>query len=318
MSPSGLVYAVIVALWAAVLIPVWLRRHDDAAVTRSADRYSQAMRTLSRRPAKIDRREMVMPRRPATAPLVDAPRAVPRHEVSSRVDGGPGRRRPARPASVRAASARLARRRARSLLVLAGLTLLLAGLAAFGVVSVWVVLPTALLLVGFLVHLRLQARRAASRQRSLRRPEAAPPAERTPTMDLSRAVVVETKGHTLGAAEAVLASGTASGAAASAGGAGEFEAADAWRPQHWPLPTYVTKPKAIRPIRVIDLTTPGAWTSGRLLDDEAESAEQTVAEAHLAEKELDAIIEQAAPASSEQSAQQSGQHAAQHRRVVND
>ena len=65
-----------------------------------------------------------------------------------------------------------------------------------------------------------------------------------------------------------------------------------WRPKHWPLPTYVTKPKAIRPIRVIDLTTPGAWTSGRLLDDGVESAEQTVAAAQLAEKELDAIIEQ--------------------------
>lgn len=307
MSPSGLVYAVIVALWAAVLIPVWLRRHDDAAVTRSADRYSQAMRTLSRRPARIDRREMVMPARPVAAPLVDAPRAVPRHEVSSRV-GGASRRGSARPASVRAASARLARRRTRSLLVLTGLTLVLAGLWAFGVVPVWAVLPTALLLVGFVVHLRLQARRAAARLRTRRQPEAAPVVAPTPSMDLSRAVVVETKGDTLGAAETeVVAGETVAG-----------PATDAWRPEHWPLPTYVTKPKAIRPIRVIDLTTPGAWTSGRLLDDDVESAEQTVAEAHLAEKELDAIIEQAAPESSEQSAQQSGQHAAQHRRVVND
>jgi len=304
VSPSGLVYAVIVALWAAVLIPVWLRRHDDAAVTRSADRYSQAMRTLSRRPARIDRREMVMPARPAAAPLVDAPRAVPRHEVSSRV-GGVSRRGSARPASVRAASVRLARRRTRSLLVLTGLTLVLAGLWAFGFVPVWAVLPAALLLVGFVVHLRLQARRAAARLRTRRQPEAAPVAAApTPSMDLSRAVVVETKGDTLGAAEMEVAAGETVAAPAT----------DAWRPEHWPLPTYVTKPKAIRPIRVIDLTTPGAWTSGRLLDDDVESAEQTVAEAHLAEKELDAIIEQAAPESGEQS----GQHAGQQRRVVND
>ena len=86
-------------MWAAVLIPIWLRRHDDAAENRSADRYSQAMRTLSRRPARIDRREMVMPARhesPAD-PLVDATsRGSPARRVTSEAPAaavGPARRR---------------------------------------------------------------------------------------------------------------------------------------------------------------------------------------------------------------------------------
>jgi len=31
-----------------------------------------------------------------------------------------------------------------------------------------------------------------------------------------------------------------------------------------PLPTYVSAPKAPRSVRIVDLTKPGAWTSGRL------------------------------------------------------
>jgi hypothetical protein len=68
---------------------------------------------------------------------------------------------------------------------------------------------------------------------------------------------------------------------------------EAWRPQSWPLPTYVNKPKAIRPVRVIDLTTPGAWTSGRLLDDEVEPTEEVLAAAEETTLELDAIVDRA-------------------------
>ena len=35
---------------------------------------------------------------------------------------------------------------------------------------------------------------------------------------------------------------------------------NAWQPTEIPAPTYVTAPKALTPRRVIDLTTPGAWT----------------------------------------------------------
>ena len=64
---------------------------------------------------------------------------------------------------------------------------------------------------------------------------------------------------------------------------------EAWRPNPLPLPTYVTAPKAVRPIRVIDLTSPGAWTSGRLFDDDL-AMEDVLAE-QVASDELDELLE---------------------------
>lgn len=45
---TGLIYVVIIALWAAVLIPIWLRRHDQISEVRSTARFSSAMRSLGR------------------------------------------------------------------------------------------------------------------------------------------------------------------------------------------------------------------------------------------------------------------------------
>ena len=44
---TGLIYVVIIALWAAVLIPIWLRRHDQISEVRSTARFSSAMKSLS-------------------------------------------------------------------------------------------------------------------------------------------------------------------------------------------------------------------------------------------------------------------------------
>ena len=43
---TGLIYVVIIALWAAVLIPIWLRRHDQISEVRSTARFSSAMKSL--------------------------------------------------------------------------------------------------------------------------------------------------------------------------------------------------------------------------------------------------------------------------------
>ncbi len=45
---TGLIYVVIIALWAAVLIPIWLRRHDQISEVRSTARFSSAMKTLGK------------------------------------------------------------------------------------------------------------------------------------------------------------------------------------------------------------------------------------------------------------------------------
>ena len=43
---TGLIYVVIIALWAAVLIPMWLRRHDRISEVRSTKKFSTAMASL--------------------------------------------------------------------------------------------------------------------------------------------------------------------------------------------------------------------------------------------------------------------------------
>lgn len=324
MSASGLVYAAIVLMWAAVLIPMWVRRHDAGNEGRSAERFGQAMRVLSRRESSMDRREIVLPASPrATGATAAAVSGGSRRSVGSpavtarRIPATTPARRPAatRPSSA-AARASLARRRARTLAVLGGLAVLLGVLALLSVVPSWAPLPIGLLLVGFVVHLRLEARRAQRRRSQRQVPSSrggrgsGGGAERLPTTartrpaqpreelpeeeraDTSRALVVETKG-TLASATVAAGLGVEDGPAVADRGAEPMPepAADDWQPNPLPLPTYVSAPKAMRPIRVIDLTTPGAWTSGRLLDDEVPVVADALATAEADAEELDALLE---------------------------
>lgn len=168
------------------------------------------------------------------------------------------------------------------MLVLLGVTVLLVALAALSVVPWWSPIPVAALLVAFLVHLRLQARRSGhvrtKRPREAERPEPVPTesggASVAPTRHSAPTVDEEA-------------------AAPAAPEQSDYDEA-AWRPQSWPLPTYVTKPKAMRPVQVIDLTTPGAWTSGALLEDTAETPDEVLAAAEETTMELDAIVDRAA------------------------
>ena len=48
LDVTGLIYIVIIALWAAVLIPMWLRRHDQISEVRSTARFENSMARLGR------------------------------------------------------------------------------------------------------------------------------------------------------------------------------------------------------------------------------------------------------------------------------
>ena len=308
MSGSGLIYAAIALMWAAVLIPMWLRNHDSVAENRSAERFGQAMRVLSRR--EHGDAESAEPH--------DSERTTQRS-----VDGAatpvrtPARAR--RPEPRRRAPRTLAQRRARTLAMLGSLLIVLALAAVITPVPWWAPLPVAVLLVAFVVHLRVQAIQRERRRARSRRPapvKTAPVAQpaadaepRRPVLDSesaeqtsrssfvsgpSRAVVVETKGSASG-----------SDVTFDEGEVGDDET---WRPNPLPLPTYVTAPKAIRPIKVIDLTTPGAWSSGRLLDDDF--ADEDLLAADVASDELDALLEhEAAPPPADQERDDAGRRA---------
>jgi Flp pilus assembly protein TadB len=252
VSSSGLIYAAIALVWAAVLIPMWLRNHESAGQNRSAERFGQAMSVLSRKTGSepelayanaeqepvIEAPQLPVARRTSTPTrqshrAVSAPRPRPRPEQSGRRTS-------------------LARRRARTLAVLAGATILLGLLSVAGLVPVWALVPMVVLLVGFVVNLRVQAKRTAAIRQRRRRPPAdrsaeqrdvaarqEPAARERSRRESSRAVVVETKRR--GAGESVEASPAPEDVEPVTAGSDDEE----WRPNALPVPTYVTAPKAI-------------------------------------------------------------------------
>jgi hypothetical protein len=260
------------------------------------------MRTLSPRNTP-GQRDIVMP---ARAP-----------ETTRPVVSGPG---------VRVAARRsLARRRRRVLLALVATVAVLAAVAAFGVVPWFAVAVPVVLLVVYVVNLRAQAKRSSAPRRRVpaaaREARRAPNASPAPVPDPS--VVVETKGETrlwrsvpagMGrplVTEQLVTQRLAQARTAPAAQVPADEQVTevlaveqtvteepqegTWEPAEFPLPTYVTAPKAVRPVRVIDLTSPGAWTSGRFLEESIPGAEdavdQAMAEADAAEGELEALLE---------------------------
>lgn len=251
---SGLIYAAIVVLWAVVLVPMWLRRHDEVTESRSVDRFQGAMRTLSRRNAAAgDRREVLVPRRTTEKAMPD------------------GVIEPPTPATLAAS------RRRRVGLILLALAVVVGAVARFHVVPIWTPAVPLVVLMLFLLRARSSARKVRDRELAERRARAAesrrlrheqaehalrrsgvpiPATARVPA-DIERPRASASRAAVAAAAAEVA-------PAARVPGFYDAEVERAWDPVPVPLPTYVSAAKAPRSVRIIDLTLPGAWTSGRL------------------------------------------------------
>jgi len=246
---SGLIYAAIVVMWAVVLVPMFLRRHDQSVETKSVDRFSTAMRILSRRGgAAPDQRYIVMPRRPAS------------RGASLHVSGA-GTRRVSHPAAVltprSAARARLLARRRRLALILLAAAAGSGLLALVRVVPWWLQILVDLVVAADVIHLRAQAIRAAavSRPRSRAATGAnAMPRSATAPPDPAAAAAG-------GSAASWRASGSVEDAAASEATGTE----GGWQPIPVPPPTYTLKPPA--PRRAVGESRSDEW-SGPLLEDD--------------------------------------------------
>ncbi|MGH3463405.1 MAG: divisome protein SepX/GlpR [Kribbellaceae bacterium] len=238
MGTTGLIYVAIVAAWAAYLVPMWLRRHDEMSRLRSMERYSSAMRVLSRQ-ADGERPKYVV-RRGDEPPRVIAPAA----------------KRSA--AQLRARRVAAMRRRR----VLSVLTLSLASvgaLAAFAMLPVWTPAIPGALIVLFVVLARMQVRKQA--------------AQRVQTVGRSRKATRLDVAYAYGPATPAASPAASSTAATAASAASAAEAPDAeptvevtasapaedpaaeglWDPVPVTLPTYVFKEKAPRTVRTIAL-----------------------------------------------------------------
>ncbi len=237
-------------MWALVLIPMWLRRHDEAQETKSADRFARAMGTLRRAEpgslGSLSARAVVMPGRPASS-----------RDSQVVVTGPRGVTTPAGAA---------AQRRRRVLAVLAGLLLVATTVVLLGRLPVWSLLPPALLVGAFLVAGRRQVALAT---------EIARRQERRTTLAAAARAAEARYGAPEGRARrggravdpAPQVTPTRVAPAATVEVRSEAAAADgSWHAVPTTLPTYVTAPRATRMPRVIDLTTPGAWTGAAMVE----------------------------------------------------
>jgi hypothetical protein len=279
---TGVIYAAIVVAWAAYLVPLALRRHDEAARSRSIERFSSAMRVLARRGATSRGRSVVTPKR-------DLRRLLPpdRAAADAQSKAGPPSARPNR-AALRAAAAR----RRRVLCVLLALTAVVGALSAFALVPLWSSAVPLGLVVVFLVVARRQVRRASEDywveasaaeppsnvvRRSATRVEAShgAPKQSEPADRPAEGVDADHEPTVTLTAEEL--------AAAAAAGLDEervlavamttSDGGSLWDPLPVTLPTYVDKPVARRSVRTIELDGEGVFSAGHDGADAAPGSE---------------------------------------------
>jgi hypothetical protein len=153
---GAVIWVVIVLVWGCVLIPMWLRRHDHTTGARStsSEKLSSAMRVLSRRESGSRPRRWTVATRAERA-VRTASTAASRTARTARAERA--ERTPASPAVRR-------RRRLAGLLALALITLIAAVFAGGMFLTAFLIVDV--ILAGYVVHLRLAARRERELRRS--------------------------------------------------------------------------------------------------------------------------------------------------------
>jgi hypothetical protein len=144
---SAILYLAIVAIWAVVLVPRWLRPRP--AQPQPAD---QPVEPPLEEPQPVAEE----PAEPADGEQRDAAPAWDGHADPEPVPAVPSRA---------ARRAEILQARRRMLIMLLALTAGAVGIAVTGIAATWVIIPPAALLAGFLVLLREAARIDAERKR---------------------------------------------------------------------------------------------------------------------------------------------------------
>lgn len=262
---------VIVGAWLAVLVPMGLRGYENATAARGVERFSDAMRVLSRRPTGNER-TTVRPARPHARLALSAertPAAERRAPIPSFLDrlDDDGLEPPEK------APLSLAARRRRVVLVLFFLAFISGTSSLLGVAVLrWVSALLVLLVVAFLVHCRRQVLLSAARNTARRAPVAAR------GCDAPRGARVAGIPDRMPTRPAPLAAPLPAPAARH-----DEPLAASWDPVPVPVPTYVGKATAPRPARrVLDLTQPGGWSA----DEQAEGEG-----AFSGDEDLDVILQ---------------------------
>jgi hypothetical protein len=248
MGTTGLIYVAIVAAWAAYLVPMLLKRNDEASARRSAEKYSSSEARVLSRATDVQARSRYVVRPPGSPDEVTEDPSPPARYVPNRAR---------RVAAMR-------RRRVLSILTLSLLSV--TALASFSMVGWWTLAVPATMIVGFVVLTRVQLRRQARERAAVaaeRRAEADAHHDRgpatAPPLSPDQEMTIEVKLPV-----------TPEPAASTRP---EPRTDGLWDPVPVTLPTYVMKEKAPdRTVRTISLSGPEVFSSARTADPEPEAA----------------------------------------------
>jgi hypothetical protein len=260
VGTTGLIYAAIVIAWAVYLVPMALRRSHVQSRRRSVERFSSAMRVLSRQ----DPRAKALAASGARVQPAERVVATDVAAVPAATDLAPLRRR-------QAAARSAARRRRRVLAVLLAATGAVVVVAVLGYLPRWSAAVPLALVLGFLVIARRQVR---SSQRAYRRALERPPHPKRVAQALRVPAGVEAQRDEAGdvptgqvAADdqptRLMHLDLTGPEVQEAVPIESDEVAGLWDPVPVTLPTYVTKPAVHRQVRTVDLSAADVQSSLR-------------------------------------------------------
>jgi hypothetical protein len=265
---SGIIFVVLAVGWAGYLIPKALKHHDDLAMSRPVDTFSDSVRVVGASASAAARPAAATPTQ--TSPAQASPAQASPVEAPARVH------------TVSRESARRAARRRRRVLAVLLLALVTVSVTSYLAYTPWwsTAFPGGLV-VAFLVIARLtvraqQVRRAAPVQPTSRSDA---PAEAVEPAAPSRAVAPAEVEPDLGTEDT---QGFSREELAEAVAVPVLEEGGLWDPLPVTLPTYVNKARARRTVRTIEIT--GITSSGH---DEADTELARSAE-HAAAVEAEA------------------------------
>jgi hypothetical protein len=263
---SAVIFVVLALAWAVYLIPKALKHHDEMASDRLVEGHSDRVRILSRK-ARSAAAEV------ADAIILDAPakpeeRPAPAPEAETR--------RPVSSPSTREAARRAARRRRRVLGALVVVLAVVWALTWFAYLPIWAPVVPGALVVAWLVIARLSVRKQQRGRRVSR-----PVAESFPVEERHEAVHVAPSSNADEFLEQLADEEDTTGLDRQEIEAALAEEGSLWDPLPMTLPTYVSKARARRTVRTIELT--GISSSGHD-DTDTALAREAAETAHAAEE----------------------------------
>ncbi|MFN8125510.1 MAG: hypothetical protein U0R64_03240 [Candidatus Nanopelagicales bacterium] len=223
---TGLIYVILISLWGVVLVPRWLRHHDESRRRREAARVERALNPHRQH-------------EPAQGDLADDHYQSWREYLRSLARRDP-REHTQWLETLRTPRGRHARRRRTIVLALSGMSVVGILGAFVGIVPGFVAVSGVLLLGGYLTLMFIQMRQWES-QRDQRSDQAAPMADRP----VGRPAAATTDGVRLVG--------------------GTMAVGSEWEPRETTLPTYTAKSKASKVPRRIDLTRQG-WNGASMVE----------------------------------------------------